>query len=147
MSEQLIRKAFETRLATWAAAQTPALPVAYQNAAFSLPKEDTAANGYGRYVRGFLLPGQMRSRDLLGKHREYVGIYQISLVLALNRGTRDAMDLTTSLDAVFSPGPPLVQDGFNVWITDPISPAAPLPETDRYVVPVSVYYKAENFLS
>lgn len=49
MSNKLCRQAIETRLATWAAARVPALPIAFENAPF------TPVTG-ATYLRAFLLP-------------------------------------------------------------------------------------------
>lgn len=146
MSQTLIKKAFETRAAAWGAALVPPMPLSFENAPFT-PPAPTAANGYGRYARVFVMPGNTDSRDLAGKHREFVGVFQVSLVLAQNKGGAEAQLLAQSLDDAFQPGPPLVQDGFNVWLTSPMSASPPIPEPDRYVIPVSARYKAEAFLS
>lgn len=145
MTQARVRKAFETRLKTWAAARTPPLPVAYQNASFT-PPAPTATNSWGRYLRAFLVPAPTNSVDLEGKHREYVGIFQVSIVLALNRGSADAETILAELDALFPMGAPMVQDGLPIWITRPASAAAPIDEPDNQVIPVSVPYKAEMFL-
>ena len=140
MSDALIRKAFETRVRSWGLARTPPLPVAFENAPFSKP-----ANG--RYARAIVLPGNTTSRDLEGKHREYVGVFQVTLVIRQNVGTADATSLAKSLDEAFPTGPPLQQDGLNVWITRPMGAAPAIQEPDSYEVPVSATYKAELFLA
>lgn len=139
MSNLLVRKAFELRVQTWAADQIPPLPVAYQNAPFVVPAD-------WRYARCFVLPGQTDSRDLEGKHRDYVGVFQVTLSTALNTGFRESMDLAESLDETFSTGLPMVQDGFRVWIVSPMSPASALDDPNALVIPVSARYRAERFL-
>lgn len=145
MSQALIKKAFETRAAAWAAGLTPPMPLSFENAPF-VPPVPSVTNAWGRYARVFVLPGNTGSRDLEGKHREFVGVFQVSLVLAQNKGGKEAVDLAQSLDDAFPNGAPLVQDSFNVWVISPMSPAPPVNEPDRYVVPVSARYKAEKFL-
>lgn len=139
MSQVLVRKCFETRIAAWAAALVVPLPIAYQNAAFSVPTD-------WRYGRCYVLPGQTDSVDLEGKHREYVGIFQITLSLPIGKGLKESMDLADSLDTTFTTGLPMVQDGFRVWIVSPMSPAQPLDDPDALVIPVSARYRAEKFL-
>lgn len=141
MSNGAIRKAFETRVRTWAAAQRPALAVAYQNAPFLSPANNVP------YARCFVLPGATGSIDLAGLHREYVGVLQVSLALPINVGSATADALASSLDTAFPVGPPLVQDGLSIWIVKPMSQAPALQEPDRNVIPVSAFYKAETFLS
>lgn len=140
INNKLIRKAFETRIKVWAAAQTPPLPIAYENAPFTPPA------GLARYARVFVLPGSTDSRDLEGRHREYVGIVQVSFVMPLSTGMGEVSDLAQSLDDAFPVGPPMVQDTFNVWVTNPMSSSPPLSEPDHNVTPVTAPYKAEAFL-
>lgn len=141
MSNAAIRKAFETRVQAWAATQRPSLAVAYQNAPFTPPANNVP------YARCFVLAGTSDSIDLMGLHREYVGVLQVSLAMPIAVGSGLADQLAASLDLVFPPGPPMVQDGLSIWITKPMSQAPALQEPDRNVVPVSAFYKAETFLS
>lgn len=139
MTQALLRKAFETRVKTWAETRSPSLPVAYQNAAFIVPVD-------WRYARCFVLPGRTVSLDLEGKHREYVGVYQITLSTPLNMGSKESLDLAESLDTAFPVGLPMVQDGFRVWIVSPMSPASALDDPNALVIPVSANYRAERVL-
>jgi Bacteriophage related domain of unknown function len=132
MSQAIVRKSFETRLKTWADAQTPAIPVAWQNVAFNPPA--------GRYVRAFLLPAETQSRMIERTDRELAGVFQVSLCLPLDKGAGSSETLTASLDAAFSDRH--VQDGVTVWLTRPFSASPAIQEPDRYVAPVSAEYRA-----
>lgn len=136
MSNALIRAAFETRLATWAAAQTPAIPIAYENVTFVAPAT--------RYLRSFLLPADTQSQTLDRAHREYLGVYQVSIVMPLNTGAGAGQALVSALDALFPPSAPLVQGGLSVVVVNPMSAASAIQEPDRYVIPVSCQYRADT---
>lgn len=136
MTVARIRKAFEVKVATWAAAQNPAFKVAYENTKFTPPE--------GRYARAFVLPGETTANDLGGKHRRYVGVLQVSLHLATEGGTAEASALVASLDTAFPLTSPLTADGLQVFLTSPMSAGPALPDGSRYVVPVSCRYRAEE---
>jgi hypothetical protein len=133
MSLAIIRKAFETRLKTWADAQTPAIPVAWPNVTFTPPA--------GRYVRAFVLPADTTSDTLDKLHRAYTGIFQVSLCMPLNTGSGSAESLAASLDTAFAAS--MLQDGLRIFLTRPMSAAPAIVEPDRYIVPVSGRYRAD----
>lgn len=132
MSDALVRAAFETRLAAWAAAQTPPIPVSFQNVAFTPPT--------GRYVRCWLLPAPTQSRGIGGTDRERKGIVQIDLCLPIGTGSKMAADLANSLDAAFPLTGPMTQGGIEVWMTSPLSAASPIEGPTHYTVPLSGSY-------
>lgn len=136
MSQALIRQAFEVKLAAWAAAQTPAITVAYENVNFTIPT--------GRYVRAFVLPGESTNLDLECKARRYVGVFQVSLFMPIGVGAGAAGALVASLDTAFSPDTPLTAGGLEVWLTSPMSAGPAQQEADRFIVPVSCRYTANE---
>ena len=136
MTQARIRAAFETALNTWAAAQTPAIPVAWQNVNFTPPAT--------RYLRAFVLPADTESYGLDGLNREYIGIFQVSIVLPSGQGAADGDAIAASLDALFTPSAPLTSGGLSVYVTRPMSPSSPLQEADRFVVPCSLAYQANT---
>ena len=134
MSNVIIRKAFEDRLATWAAAQLPPLPIAYENRAFSPP-----ANG--RYLQAFLIPARTDSEFLEGNHRGYDGIFQVSIVMPLGSGTAQAGNIALALDAIY---PVYFKDNaISIYITSPMSAAPPIITDNTFVLPVSCLYRGE----
>lgn len=132
MSDALLAKAFESRLKAWAAAQTPAIPVAWENVAFKPPT--------GRYARAHLLPNPAKHLTLEGTGRSLQGVFQVDLCMPPDTGAGGARALADSLDAAFS----LVmeQDGLRIWLLTPMSAAPGMHKDERYVVPVSGIYKA-----
>lgn len=138
MSDALVRAAFETRLAAWAAAQVPPIPVAYENAAFSTPT--------GRYARCYLLPAPTVNEMLNGEHRRRMGVYQVSLCMPIGSGPGAAAALTASLDAAFPMALPMTQGALKVFLLSPMSPAPAIQESDRFTVPVSCTYRADTII-
>lgn len=135
MSDALVRAAFETRLAAWAAAQSPAIPVAYENATFTAPT--------GRYVRCYLIPAPTECETFNGEHRRRMGVFQVSLCMPIGSGPAAANALAASLDAAFSLTAPMTQGSIKVFLLSPMSIAPAIQGDDRYVVPVSCTYRAD----
>lgn len=135
MSQQTIRKAFETRIAAWAALLTPILPISYQNKTFAIPNDR-------RYGRCIVLPGRTDFRDLQTKVLEYVGVYQLDLSLSINTGTAEAHILAQSLNSVLPTDSPLVQDGMEIWIVSPMSEGPSQDTPNGYLIPISAQYRA-----
>lgn len=130
MTQAIIRKAFETRLKTWADALSPVMPIAWQNKAFSPP--------VGRYARAFLIPAPTEARYLLPDDRTYSGIFQVTLCMPLDTGSSAMETLVASLAAAFPHT--FTQDSTTIWLTKPFSAAPALPDDARYIVPVSAPY-------
>lgn len=133
MTQAIVRRAFETRLKTWADAQVPAIPVAWENVPFVPPT--------GRYIRAFLLPARTDSQTLDRDHRLYQGVFQVSLVMPLNTGAGGAESLAASLDAAFDAS--FTQDGLRVYLLSPMSAAPAISEPNYFVVPVSAEYRSD----
>lgn len=134
MSQSLIRQGFEGIIETWAAAQVPSIPVAWENVAFVAP--------VGRYVRVFLLPGEVNRLFMEGSGREYRGVIQVSLVMNIGAGAGGAEALLSSLDAAFSSSGNFTSGGLRIWLLTPFRASTPQLEADRWVLPVSASYAA-----
>lgn len=132
MSLQIIRTAFESRLKTWADAQVPPLPIAFENRTFTAP-----ANG--RYLRAYLLPAKTNANFLEGTDREYLGVFQVSIVQPLNAGTASAQTIAIALDTLYPIS--FLEGSTRVYITSPMSAAVPIIEPDAYVLPVSCNFR------
>jgi hypothetical protein len=132
MSDALIAQAFETTLKAWADAQTPAIPVAWENVEFNPPA--------GRFASAHLIPNEAKSLFLDGSGRTRVGIFQVSLHMPIGTGAGAARALVDSLDAAFPIT--ITSGGLRIWLLSPFSAAPPLNQPSRFVVPVSAHYKA-----
>lgn len=137
MSQARIRQAFDAVLKTWAAAQSPAVAVAWENVKFT----PTAA----LYVRPSLLPADTRSRDIGKTNRRYDGIYQIDVVAPTGVGPGASDTVVASLATTFPPATSIVVSGLRIFILEPLSPAPPIPDDDRYIVPCSLLYRADTY--
>ena len=134
MSQTIIRRALEKKVATWATAA--GIPVAYENVGFVA--HATA------YARVNLLPAQTLSQTLDKLHRGYSGVFQVTLVMPIGAGPAAAETLAASLAAAFPPQTVIVESGVTVYITEPMSPAPAIQDEDRYLVPVSCPYVANT---
>ncbi len=138
MSNRLIRAEFESRLATWAAAKVPPIPVAYQNKTFTPPT--------ARHVRAFLLPAQTDSRDLDGLHRLYLGVWQVSLFMPIGTGAGAAELLVDEICDLYPKSMSVLLPTSEIILTlsRPMSAAPPINDPAYYIVPISCSYSASN---
>lgn len=135
MSQAIIRAALEGRLKTWADAEP--VTVAWENVEFNPP---TSA-----YLRANLLPNDTEMRDLQGRHRGYIGIFQVSIVLPIGVGAAAASGWITELDTLFSTETPITVGSVRIYITRPMSAAPALQDEGRYIVPVSCEYRSSVY--
>lgn len=136
MSQKNCRAALEGRLATWAAARSPALRLAPENVQFTPVAGET-------YLRPRLIPADTLSQTLDGLHRGFRGIFQIDIVAPINGGPGHAAGIAAELDTLFPVNGRYSAGGTTVQIITPASaaPADPLPS--EYVLPVSLQYRAD----
>lgn len=134
MSQATIRAAFETRLKTWADAQVPPIPVAFENVAFTPPS--------GTYLRVFILPATTTSETMDTVHRGYKGVVQVTIVVDLNAGSQKAQQIAQALDSLF-PMPGFNYSGLRINMTSPMSLRNAQSEDDRYAYPVSGNYRVD----
>jgi len=132
MSNQVIRKAFESRLKTYATAQ--GLSIAYEGVAFSPPATT--------YLRSFVLPANTNSDTLDGVHRGYQGVYQVSIVCPINTSSATIDAIVAALDALYPVT--FTQDGARITMTRPMGKRPAIQEPDRYVVPVDGAYRLDT---
>lgn len=136
MSQARIRAAFEARLAQWAAARVPALPVVWQNVNATLPTVD--------HLRAYLLPAETGSRDLAGQNRSYRGVFQVSVFTKSGGGAENAEAIVRELDDLFPVALRMLSVGLNVQVMTPMAARPAIQETDWYSVPVDCRYGAEE---
>lgn len=139
MTMPRIRQLLETRLNTWAAARNPALPIAWQNKSFTPPSS-------GSYLRAFILPAPTESHDLKGDHRKYSGVFQVSVVAPRDTGPGAAEAIAEEIAALFpmSLRMAIASPAFDLILASPMQIARGIDEPDRYVVPVSAQYRADD---
>lgn len=137
MSQKACKAAIESRLATWAAARSPALRIAWENVTF------TPANGE-TYLRAFLLPADTASQDLAGTHRAFRGVYQVNVSVPLAVGAGAALGIVAELDALFPVNLRITSAGVTTQITGPASAGPADQDASHYTVPVSITYRADT---
>lgn len=136
MSQALIRAAFEQKVANWAAAQSPAIPVVYEGVNTPIPS--------GRYAACYLLPLPTESDFMERTDRQFSGVFQVNLFVstqtANSAGMAEAEALVASLDAAI--GMRITNGAVTVHLTRPMSAGQAIPDADRYMVPIDCAYVA-----
>lgn len=135
MSNKAIRALLETRLKTWADAQSPALPIAFENVPFTPPQDKT-------YLRAFLLPANTDSKDLKGDHRLYAGIFQVTIVVPSGAGTGAAGTIAAALGVLFPVNLRLTST-LTVQMLSPMSESKAIEEPDALAIPVTARYRTD----
>lgn len=132
MSQPLIRKALEKRLA----AMTPAVSTAYENATFT-PVTGTP------YQRANLLPNTPdNSTQGAGMYFER-GLFQVTLCYPQGTGPAAAEARAQLVREWFKRGTSLSEGGITVHVTDTPRIAPALIDGDRYCIAVSIAYQAQ----
>jgi len=134
MSQQRIRTCFESRLASWAAAQS--LPVAWQNAPGNLPTVD--------HLRVYLLPAETTSRDLAGTNRSYRGLFQVTVFIKAGQGAGRAEQIARQLDELFPVALRMENGGLAVTVVGPVYVMPSVQESDWFSIPCRCRYAAED---
>ena len=137
MSTKAIRAALEGRLATWAAARSPALRVSYENVPFTPTAGET-------YLAAYMLPATTRSQDLAGDHRGYGGVFQVNVTSPINVGPGAADGIAAELDTLFPVNGRYTSGGVTVQIIGPASVGPAPQDPERYSEPVSITYRADT---
>lgn len=135
MSHLIIRRLLETRIAAWA--NTKTLAVAYQNVSFTKPAS-------GIYLRTFTIPAVTDSNDLTGRNRQYIGLFQVSIVIPADAGTGAGEELIGELATLFPLFDTLSQGDLKVKIMTPIDQGPELQGDTDYTVPTSFRYRADT---
>jgi len=134
MSQSLIRAAFESRLKTWADAQTPIIPTAFENVSFTPP-----AN---RYLRAYLLPADTQSETYDGLHRAYTGVFQVNIIMPLNAGTGAAQVIADAIGALYPVT--FTHSTIRVVITRPMGNRPAFVDGDRFILPIYLAYRVDT---
>lgn len=94
MSNAIIRAYMEGKIATWAAAQSPAIPVAYEDVPFTPPAT-------GHYLEVFLMPAATLTATIKGTRGRMIGLFQINLYTRAGQGSGPSETLAQSIIAAF----------------------------------------------
>lgn len=139
MSESIVCAAIEGALKVWAAAQTPAIPLVFENTIF------VPAVG-SRYIKGFLMPAETLNQSQGGLHKHYHGMYQLSVFVPEGTGAGAARTLTKAIEVLFKCPTTIVHSSRNVNIQRTPSVAKGAPDgTGFWMVPVTIWYDMDDF--
>lgn len=133
-SEHDIAEGFFERLAAFAAAQSPALTVAWPNINFDTPAS-------GGYLRPTFLPAQTFSFGLAsGSSNQYRGIFQVDVFWPENDGLPNALEVADAVKDWFPKFSTFTRNGLLVKISEAPWLSGLLQEPKWIQVPVSVPY-------
>ena len=138
MSQSRIRKIFETRLATWAAALAPPLPVLWENVR-------VAVEPVSPHLRAYVLPATTLSPYLAGEARTFIGIFQVSIFTLAGAGPKRGEEIAAALDALF-PCNDVFTDagGLAVQVMTPVSASPAMQDDDFSMVSASFRYQCQT---
>lgn len=102
MSNAIVRDYFETKLKTFVAAQSPVVPVAWEDTPF-----DPAKVVGNFYLEPFLLPATTLDVTITGNRHRYLGIFQINVYCKSGKGTKTSEALCQGIIDYF----PIVPKG------------------------------------
>lgn len=139
MSNSVVRAAIEGRLKAWAAAQTPPIPIAFENVNY-VPV--TGAS----YIRGFLLPADTINPSVGGLHKQYHGMYQVSLYAPEGKGIGDIEAITKGIEVLFKAPTTIEKFGRKVNITRTPAVSKGMPDgAGFFMTPVTIWYHMHDF--
>lgn len=128
-----IRSEIEARLLAWAAAQSPQIPVALENVAFTKPSV--------AYVQIFFLDPFTIHPDVACERERETGVFQVDVCVPQGTGTAAGEMLAKSVQALY----PVLPKRGTVSIERPPQKSAFRNRTDGFsVCHVSVSYRQER---
>lgn len=137
MSHRTIRQIFESRLAAWAKARSPALRVAYEGVTFTPTNNET-------YLRAYTLPAGTNTNTLAGDHHAYTGVFQVSIVTPSGSGSGAAEGIADEIADLFPVYLRLTKADFEVMVLTPVEPSPSITEDTNYTVAASFQYRADT---
>jgi hypothetical protein len=135
MSNAIIRASFETRLKTWADAQTnPKVYISFQGVPFTKPVDGST------FIECILVPNVTLNPTLDGARKTYYGIFQVNCWAPQGKGMRAVETLSQAIVDLF----PLVPKTGGVSIEGTPSTRPALQDASGWVVvPVTIKYRYE----
>lgn len=94
MSNSIIRAELETRLKTWADAQVPKIPIAFEGVGFTKPTS-------GVYLEPFLLPSATMNNTVAGSRITRYGMFHVNCWALSGKGMREVETLAQSIVDLF----------------------------------------------
>lgn len=132
-----VEAAFFALLATFAAAQSPALSVAYPNVQFSPPAPSQSAC----WLRATFLPNEVATVGVnFGAKNQHSGLLQVDVFYAQGAGELAPARIAAKIVAQFKRGTVVTKDGFSAQVTRTPSRFEVLKDDPWAFVPVRIPY-------
>lgn len=134
MGNSTIRAELETRLRTWADAQSPAIKIAFENMPFTKPTS-------GVFLETFLIPNITLNPTIDASRQRLMGIFQVNCWASSdNKGMKAAESLAQSVIDLF----PVVPKTGSVSIErTPYASPSLLDNSGWRIVPVTIQYRLD----
>lgn len=134
MSLSIVRAALETRLATWAAAQSTPLSIAFEDVSFVKPDSDP-------YLECFLIPNMTVNHETSGTRKTLYGLFQVNVWTPGGTGRGQAETLSQGVVDLF----PVVPKLGAVSVEGTPSTNAPRSDSSGWsITPVLIKYRYEG---
>lgn len=133
MSNAVIRAELEARLKTWADAQTPKVPVAFQGAPFTKPAD-------GTFLEAFLLPNDTLNKELSGSRKTYIGLFQVNCWARSGKGMGEVERLAQNVIGIY----PMLPKSGAVSIEKTPHAEKSILDSGWVIVPVTIQYRMET---
>lgn len=138
MSDEIITKALQTRLKSFADAQTPKLSIAYEGVSFT-------PDATKPHLAEFTLPANTDNPSMGRSHSRYSGIYQVDVDVPATSGPVALRKLANAVAAHFSRGQSLTHTSTIVFVTNTPSIGPLMPDGGRIKRSVSIRYQSDIF--
>lgn len=133
MTQKTIRSEVEAKIKAWAAVQSPPIPIAYENVAFTKP--DTT------FIELYIIPATTVNQTVSAARKTLAGLIQFNIYTKEGVGTKKSEELAQTLIDLF----PVVPKTGTVSIEQTGSIMNTLYEAQWLVTPVRFRYRQENY--
>jgi hypothetical protein len=133
MTQRTIRLEVEAKVKAWAAAQSPAIPIAYENVAFTKP--DTT------FIELYIIPATTVNQTVSAARKTLTGLIQFNIYTKEGVGTKKSEEIAQALIDLF----PVVPKAGTVSIEQTGSIMNTLYQAQWLVTPVRFRYRQENY--
>ena len=133
MTQRTIRLEVEAKVKAWAAAQSPTIPIAYENVSFTKPDST--------FIELYIIPATTVNQTVNAVRKTLTGLIQFNIYTKEGVGTKKSEELAQALIDLF----PVVPKTGTVSIEQTGSIMNTLYEAQWLVTPVRFRYRQENY--
>jgi hypothetical protein len=133
MTQRTIRLEVEAKVKAWAAAQSPAIPIAYEN----MPYTKTDAT----FIELYIIPATTVNQTVSAARKTLTGLIQFNIYTKEGVGTKKSEEIAQALIDLF----PVVPKTGTVSIEQTGSIMNTLYQAQWLVTPVRFRYRQENY--